>query len=411
MALQGGAYLSSGKFKCLFDNQDFVSYLRSSDGSSIGKMRCFDGQATIIAEAKEFDREQAFVTVLKDTASPALFALAHASLALIPPKRFDLSADGVAAFQKIGRVSSQNCRDLFASPTKLQAVCMDQGTPLAGATVISDIWKAVAASDVDMTMTQVAPLLTEYLCNVCISLKLLLDLGIVHGDVKTNNVLLYPDPHPIRRYELTKEVGERESPTDVVGRRLRYRLIDFGKHQPLDRFLKGGFRAFTRRNMRAWYNPLPLGFALLDGDASASVLNNKELNIWLPKLAMQIDKYAFMYILWELAYSSNVQGSQSKEWDADAFSTSILNLIAACSRPAPRVPKQALDRVRRESWLEKVDFRKYMLHNGFVWFTTWDEIYAQVWTWGSKWNPQIAVPQTLRALATFASPALDIQTL
>jgi hypothetical protein len=118
-----------------------------------------------------------------------------------------------------------------------------------------------------------------------------------------------------------------------------------------------------------------------------------------------------MYLLWQLAYSSNVQGSQQKTWDVATFNASILDLIASCSRPIPHVPKQALDRVRKEAWLTKSTFRRHMLEHGLVWFTTWDEIYARVWTWGSKWNTQIAVPQTLRALATFASPTLSIKAL
>ena len=110
MNFEGGEYLASGKFKCLFDNQDFVEYLRDKDGSKLGKMRCFRGKATIIAEEKEFNLEQAFAQSLQQSLSPPLLRLAYASMALIPNKRYNLSEDGVTRFQKISRVSSQNCK-------------------------------------------------------------------------------------------------------------------------------------------------------------------------------------------------------------------------------------------------------------------------------------------------------------
>lgn len=439
MNFEGGEYLASGKFKCLFDNQDFVEYLRDKDGSKLGKMRCFRGKATIIAEEKEFNLEQAFAQSLQQSLSPPLLRLAYASLALIPNKRYNLSEDGVTRFQKISRVSSQNCKALFQNPTKLQAVCMDQGIPLSGATIISDIWSHVSNTESKPTMVDAALLLSEYLCSVCVGLKLLLDANVLHGDIKANNVLLYPTPQPIRRYELASDHAAGNA-TDVVGRRLRYQLIDFGKHQTRDKFLHGGYRAFTRQTMRPWYNPLCLGFYLLDKETALDVHDShngagsesnsdaireskyettqEDLKVWLPKLFEQIDKYAFLYILWQIAYSSNVVGAQSKHWDANAFNTTLLALIQSCARPLPNVPKQALGRISGEAWLAKSDFRKYMMENGFVWFTTWDEIYARVWLWGKQWgltqsnrNKVPGVPKSLRGLVAFASPSLEIQPL
>jgi hypothetical protein len=448
MNFEGGAYIASGKFKCLFDNQDFVEYLRDKDGSNVGKMRCLRGKATIIAEEKEFNLEQAFARTLHQSLSPPLIRLAYAAFALIPNKRYDLSEDGVQRFQQISRVSSQPCKALFQNPTKLQVVCMSQGIPLSGATIIPDIWSHVATVQSKPTMVDSALLITEYLCNVCVGLKLLLDANLLHGDIKVNNVLLYPNPQPIRRYELPSDqqstLGEA---TDMIGCRLRYQLIDFGKHQTRETFLGGGYRVFTSQTMRPWYNPLCLGFYLLDKEASLEVskssdavkgLSHKnetidsnsetirnttyktkrqDLQVWLPKLFYQIDKYAFMYILWQTAYSSNVLHTQYKEWDATAFNSSLLALIQSCAQSLPNVAQQALKRISGEAWLAKSIFRKYMMTNSFVWFTTWDEIYARVWVWGNQWGLTVhptktpVVPNSLRSLATFASPSLEIQPL
>ncbi len=438
MTFEGGAYLASGKFKCLFDNQDFVEYLRDDQGSKIGKMRCFRGKATIIAEKREFDSEQAFATTLAKTLSPALLRLAYATLALIPHKRYTLSSTGVERFKQVSKVSSQNCKALFEQPTNLQAVCMDQGIPLSGATIIQDLWTNVSNQPPNkVTMDTSVLLLTEYLCNICAGLKLLLDADILHGDIKANNVLLYPNPQPIRRYELPTDTADMKGgkPTDIVGRRLRYQVIDFGKHQTRTQFVKGGYRAFTRKSMRPWYNPLCLGVHLLhkesqelgervlsesDSDSSkvrkevVSEPMQEELQLWLPKLAQQMDKFAFMFILWQIAYSSNVQGSRSKAWDSTAFNASLFELIEACVKSPPFILEQALERVQEEAWVHKSDFRKYMLSRNFVWFATWDEIYAHVISWATKWLPshtKLVIPKTLRSLVAFASPSLQVQPL
>jgi len=434
MEFEGGGYLASGKFKCLFDNEDYVEYLSDDHGQKIGNMRCFRGKATIIAEKAEFDSEQTFAQLLHKTMSPSMLCLAYATLALIPNKRYNLSSGGVDAFRRISKVSSQNCKDLFVKPTQLQAVCMDQGIPLSGSTVIQDIWtqmkSVVTDSSSGPTCELVAPLISEYLCSTCLGLKVLQDSGILHGDIKANNILLYTVPQPIRRFEIDPDASETS--TDVLGRRLRYQIIDFGKHQTLDQFVRGGFRAFTRKSMRAWYNPLCLGVHLMDKETSGAanseqsgsdsdafrqatiykLTRGQELARWLPELFQQIDKYAFMYILWQILYSSYTLGNKERQWDSNAFNKSLLTLIESCARPVPAPLDQALARASEEPWIFQSDFRKHMVDHSFVWFCTWDEIYVRVRAWSKRWNRKMrVVPKTLRDLAAFASPSLTIQPI
>ena len=285
-------------------------------------------------------------------------------------------------------------------------------------------------------MEQSAPMLAEYLCSVCVGLKLLLDANILHGDIKANNVLMYPAPQPTRRYELgLDESNDAATATDIVGRRLKYQVIDFGKHQTRERFYNGGYGAFTSTTMRPWYNPLCLGFHLMNKESvpvaatperptnasdsgsgglreSAYTTTQADLKLWMPKLFGQIDKYAFMYILWQIAYSSNVLGSKHSAWDATKFNASLLDLIKSCAHPLPDTPNQALIRILKEKWLFESDFRKYMIDNRLLWFSTWDEIYARVWTWGAKWGLRgpydVLVPNSLRGLATYVSPSLVV---
>ena len=408
--LQGGAYLASGKFKCLFDNSDFIQYFLDERGNSLGKVKCFNGQATVIAEKRELDKEQLFDTTLQERLNNTpMICLAHATLALIPKKRFTLSPEGVAIFKQVAKVSSQNCQNLFSDPTHLQAVCMDQGIPLARSSVVQTICKTLVSQHPVATLSsqQAAPLVGQFLCHIALGLKVLLDAHILHGDIKVNNVLMYENPQLIRRYEVecVPNAPTTQS-TNVVGRQLTFQLIDFGKSQTQERFLSGGHRVFARKSMRAWYNPLCLGFELLNKD-----MQHSELKRWMPELFQHIDKYAFMFVIWQLTQSSDELDEQGNYWDAATFNAELFRLIAECSAPLPsRIVAQALARVKQESWVtSSSDFREFMLNSDFVWFRSWEEIYLVVRKWAKKYNAtqtNKVLPPTLRGLAAYACPGI-----
>lgn len=439
-AFQGGAYLASGKFKCLFDDEDFIEYFRDASGTKLGKKSCLRGQAVIIAEATELDNEQVFADLLRSKLLNGL-CLSHATMALIPKKRYTLIPHGIAKFAQVAKYSKQpNCINLFKQPTKLQAVCMTRGIPLSGRTVIETTWKHhkqnVNSTKVP-TPSQAATVLGEMLMSVSLGLKVLMDVGILHGDMKVNNVLMYRDPPPIRRHEIETSDGiEPSKMLDPVGRQTSFQLIDFGKHQTLRRFVAGGFRAFTRTSMRLWYNPLCLGLSLFDQEtASASLshdsnsaapsgtssgtarkttaqLTQPELSVWLPQLFQQIDKYALMFIIWQMADSARQLGTLKP-----SFETSLYDLILSCRAPLPDpVLDNAFHRVTEEAWVQKVAFRKFMLKHQLVWFVSWDRIYAAIYDWMKSWQPKSSgaplpgVPKTLRGLATYLCPGLDIHS-
>lgn len=441
MDLQGGEYIASGKFKCLFDNRDYLSYLVvDASGGVAGEdhLSCLDGFAAVIAESRELDKEQVFDELLRGALSKDATRMIYATMALLPSRRYTLSPAAIARFAVLAAHSKQpNCMDLFKSPSKLQAVCMNRGTPLSGSDVIPTVWASLSGSSVGPSPELAAPLLGELLGDVALGLKVLLDADILHGDIKMNNVLLFQKPQPIRAWEIepvdpAKGVSARsEKP---VGQRAFFQIIDFGKHQTKAGFVKGGFRAFTRKNMRLWYNPLCLGLALADAahvpkasetvdDASTGTgssdlrrdgraLRHEELSRWLPEVFGQIDKYAFMYVVWQLGQSAALLGKQADgaKWKSTEFFQSLLSLIQYCVAPFPDdLVERAANRVSLETQLHDHPFRKHMMTNKFMWFKSWPAIYRVVRSWSKYWNVPLTkklIPRTMGELANNLCPGI-----
>jgi hypothetical protein len=322
---------------------------------------------------------------------------------------------------------------------------MNQGTPLSGRDVIRTVWASLSGSEKDPVPKLVAPLLGELLGDVALALKVLLDADILHGDIKMNNVLLFQKPQPIRAWELdpvdlTKGVDVRgEAP---VGQRAFFQVIDFGKYQTKAGFARGGFRSFTRKSMRLWYNPICLGIVLLDsaylpdsdgssstsghgrsGSATSSDLRragrgvaHEELDRWLPKVFGQMDKYAFMYLIWQLGQSGASLGkgddgvSKDVAWQSTDFFQSLVSLIQHCVAPFPdTLLLQAADRASQEMQLHDHPFRKHMMTHNFMWFKSWTTIYHNVRAWSKYWNVPLTkklLPRTLGDLANDLCPGV-----
>ncbi len=425
--LSGGGHVSSGKFKCIFDNEDLIHYFTDEGGQELSAKhahhKCMRGKAVIVSEAAEFDREQTFATTIQSRLPPRAMCLVIATMSLLPLKRFTLSPKGVHYFAQLMKHSKQvNCAAMFQSPQKIQAVCMNQGVPLSGTTLLSTLWThfGTASSTIPTSSPRAfAPFIGTLLTEVTLGLKLILDAKLLHGDVKLNNILLYPTPSPIRRYEIQPtQTSDTAKDVEAVGRRAQFQLIDFGRHQTLETFTQGGFRLFARRTMRAWDNPLCLGLWLLDMDGKSDLptdlktpyqWSNDELARWIPQIFQQMDKFAFMYIVWQLAYSIQIQYPRMYR----EFTQSLYTLIVECGAPLPDpLLQEALARVKDEKWTTRSEFRTLMMAEQLVWFGTWDQIYANVTKWIQRHDTPTTTTtrpehtKTMHSLANYLCPGI-----
>ena len=420
---EGGAYIASGTFKCLFDHDDKIQFVDRENGDVFREMRCGQGNVVIISEKEEFDKEESFSKILLPTFDKRTICLPLALYFFLQSgtPRYTLSEDGIESFRKIAnQKSSTNCKKLFQKPRTLQAVCLAQGVPLTGDELVFIIWSKFGKGK-DFTPTKFAPLLAEYLTNVALGLKVLLDVELCHADVKTNNVLLFERPRPIRRYEIEPNTIKLEGELDQVGRRAYYQLVDFGKYKTKQNFIEGQFRAFTRKSIRLWYNPLCLGLYLLDQSSEIDApqlsvssseyrsnwkpLLNQTYQRWITPLFDQMDKYAFMWLIWEAAKSLH-------KVEQEKLETSLYQLIQDCALPLPDpILEQAAKRLNQETWLKDHPFRIFMLERQLFWFGSWAFIYRRIFTWSRRHNrkrTKILIPETIEQLASYLCPSLPV---
>jgi len=372
--LSGGAYVSSGKFKCLFDHEDYVSYLIDGDEKH---MSCLNGFVTVIAEKKEFDKEDYFAQQIQKRLPSEAHCYLHATLLFATSKeRFTLSVEGLKRFQQIAHFSrNPNCINLFKSPTHMQAICMKRGVPLSGKTLRDTIVKypLLKSTKVDTLIHFIGLCLTE----LSLGLKLMLDAHMFHGDIKLNNILFFPQP---------------------LKHKTTFRIIDFGKAQTKTHFIRKGYLALARpglkkyatqdssspehslsSELRLWYNPLCLGLVLentLRARFPRKYTKTKSVNSkQLAELFPQIDKYAFMFVIWQFA---------SVVADV-AIRKSLVELIVQCQLEIPAQFQGALAIIQSDSIHAKDHpFRQFMIGRGIMWFQSWYQIYAHVYNWTQK---------------------------
>ena len=404
--LEGGAYISSGKFKCLFDHEDYIDYLQNKDEKRIS---CLDGFVAVIAEKKEFDKEEAFARKIKSALPAEAQCYINATLLFATSDtRYTLSPRGLVKFQQLADVSRNlNCMNLFKSPKQLQAICMKRGTPLSGKTILSTI--ASSQHPLNVPTQFIGTCLTE----LVLGLKLMLDAHMFHGDIKLNNILFFPNPST---------------------HKTTFRIIDFGKSQTKSEFLERGYWALARpglkiasqlqssdsstslesgttlsSELRLWYNPLCLGIVLhhihhiqqLQSKHSISDFNmsDEEKHLKASKFSLskplleqlfpQIDKYAFMFVVWQFAHAVTNKDTRK----------TLIKLILTCRvQKVPPEFEKALSIIQSGPDIKDHPFRKFMIKNGIVWFQSWYQIYAHVYNALSAHTSTETIAKTMKQL-------------